>query len=415
MNKSIFRAALDNSAKENRENRLGWPSFIDDLIPFVEKLPGLPGDFKDPLLRQETLRWLFSQAAQGYFGLIYQDTRYPDFWPVYNQAFNFGFPNPDDAYYMAVVDDDGVYAISGYRESVRMVDFQVCSNLMMAYGLGATSAKQLSPPTSNYNIDQGVEFGDDGSFQVILSAQRPEGYTGDWWKLESGSTFILVRQRAYNWLREVDARLTIERLDVPAIRPRPGAEDIAERLAAFPLWMENWTRLMLDFGVGLRSAGLVNKLGINEQPGGVSLQKYVMGMFDLAEDEALILETDIPETCEYWMFHLTDEMMASIDPMNRQTSLNGHQARLDGDGKFRAVISARDPGVPNWLDNGGYQRGGIVGRWMYSSSYPLPRLAKVKAAEVSSYLPQDTPEVLPAERDKTIRVRRRGAQMRRRW
>ena len=38
---------------------------------------------------------------------------------------------------------------------------------------------------------------------------------------------------------------------------------------------------------------------------------------------------------------------------NRQSSLNGHQAVLDPDGVFRAVISARDPGVPNWLDTGG--------------------------------------------------------------
>jgi hypothetical protein len=30
----------------------------------------------------------------------------------------------------------------------------------------------------------------------------------------------------------------------------------------------------------------------------------------------------------------------------RQTSLNGHQARLDPDGVFRGVISITDPGVP---------------------------------------------------------------------
>lgn len=408
--KSIFAKAL-----EQYKDNLGWPSYLEDLAPFVEKLPGLPPGFNDPQIRQEFDKALLAQVAQGFFGLIYQDDRYPDFWPVYNQAFPFGFANPDDAYNMTVVDAAGSYKICGYRGTVRMLDFQICSNHMMCYGIGATSAKQLSPPTSNFNIDRDAALETDGYFEIILSPERPQNYQGNWWKLEPGSVFILVRQRAYDWLNELDARLTIERLDVPARKPRPSAEELAERLKLLPMWMENWTRLYLDFGNGLRQAGLVNKLGINEQPGGVSLQKYIMGMFEIEADEALILETEMPETCEYWMFHLTDELLNSIDPLNCQTSLNGLQATLDSDGRFRAVISLEDPGVANWLDTGGYRAGGIVGRWMYCSSYPLPVLTKVKLAEVDRYLPPDTPRVSPLERDSSIRLRRRGAQLRRRW
>ena len=44
----------------------------------------------------------------------------------------------------------------------------------------------------------------------------------------------------------------------------------------------------------------------------------------------------------------------TIDYANHQSSLNGFQAVLDDDGVFRAVVSARDPGVANWLDTAGH-------------------------------------------------------------
>lgn len=104
-----------------------------------------------------------------------------------------------------------------------------------------------------------------------------------------------------------------------------------------------------------------------------------------------------------------------LDWINRQTSLNGHQARLDKDGKFRAVISATDPGVPNWLYTIGYQQGTFFGRWKECSSTPTPTITKVKLAEVRNYLPADTPIVTAQARDAAIRMRRKGAQLRRRW
>jgi hypothetical protein len=172
---------------------------------------------------------------------------------------------------------------------------------------------------------------------------------------------------------------------------------------------------MLNFGISMRKRGLINKLEIIEQQAGVTTQKYIMGMFDIGPDEALILETELPKQCRYWMYHLTDEMMSAVDPLNRQTSLNGHTAKLDADGRFRAVICAEDPGVANWLDTAGYARGAIVGRWMYFSDAPQPTLSKIKLTQVLAHLPIDTPKVTPQQRDAAIRLRRKGAQLRRRW
>src|SRR3972149_5182952 len=120
---------------------------------------------------------------------------------------------------------------------------------------------------------------------------------------------------------------------------------------------------------------------------------YIDGLFELNPDEALIYETEVPKQCRYWNIEIIDMLFSVIDYMNRQTSLNGYTARVDKDGKFRAVISATDPGVPNWLDTAGYAKGAMFGRWTECSSYPVPTIKKVKVAEVRQYLPADTPVV----------------------
>jgi hypothetical protein len=108
-------------------------------------------------------------------------------------------------------------------------------------------------------------------------------------------------------------------------------------------------------------------------------------------------------------------MWNSIDWMNRQSSLNGGQARIDEDGKFRAVIAVDDPGVPNWLDTGGNLEGAIMLRWTGASSGPTPSLTVVDAADLTGRLPVGTPSVSEAEREEVLRARRRSVQWRRRW
>ncbi len=84
----------------------------------------------------------------------------------------------------------------------------------------------------------------------------------------------------------------------------------------------------------------------------VGTSHTAVGTFEIAPDEALILEVTPPE-CHFWNIHLGDYWGQSLDYTYRQTSLNGHQAVLDSDGVFRAVVAHRDPGVANWLDTAG--------------------------------------------------------------
>ena len=133
------------------------------------------------------------------------------------------------------------------------------------------------------------------------------------------------------------------------------------------------------------------------------------------EDEALIVETQLPEVRPYWNIQVNDPYFNAVEFVYRQTSINGHTARIDSDGRFRAVLAHKDPGVANWLDTGGFTEGTLFGRWMQCSSQPLPSATRVKLADIRAHLPADTQWVTPAEREEALRKRRIGAQLRRRW
>jgi hypothetical protein len=228
---------------------------------------------------------------------------------------------------------------------------------------------------------------------------------------------ITVRQVAYDWTAEQEAKLHIERLD-----PVPSAPPDAAALAAKLRAIGAYARLMAGFPFGarlsshVRSRDLVNG-GVDlitfGEAGGLADQYYYVGAFDLDPDEALIVEVEIPLPCRYWNIQLSDEMNAALDYIFRQSSLNGHQATLDADGRFRAVIAHRDPGVANWLDTGGVRSGLFMGRWKEASARPqTPVVRKVPFDTIASQLPAGTATVTANERQ-TIVDARRTAMLRR--
>lgn len=105
------------------------------------------------------------------------------------------------------------------------------------------------------------------------------------------------------------------------------------------------------------------------------------GHFDLTPDEALIVDVE-PAHAHYWSLHVGNFWWESLDYATRHTSLNGHQAVLDDDGRFRAVVAHADPGVPNWLDTLGHLVGPMLFRWVVSDSSPEPVCTVVPFADV---------------------------------
>ncbi len=148
---------------------------------------------------------------------------------------------------------------------------------------------------------------------------------------------------------------------------------------------------------------------------GLQGHSYYEGAYELADDEALITEVKIPEAYKYWSIILTNELYETTDWYNNQSSLNDMQGVIDSDRIFRTVISARDPGVHNWLDTAGYESGAIQGRWFGANATPNPSIRKVKLVDVWDHLPAVTKRVSPQDRAIALRNRRIAAQMRAIW
>jgi hypothetical protein len=272
---------------------------------------------------------------------------------------------------------------------------------------------------TNLNVTHDVDdltMDDRGYFSVVLSPERPEGHTGDWWQLEPAAKRLLMRRCSCDWTNEVDARVAIDRLDDAGADMTP--EEIARRFSELSAWIEGMIKFDMQLVRYYREHHGVNTFMRSskiDDMGGLPTQAYYDGIHELEETEALIIETPLPERVRYWQALVADDRFCTLDWVNRQSSLNDTQAHIDSDGKFRAVISQRDPGVPNWLDKGDYPWGVIQMRWNRASDYPDPTIKKVLVSEVREHLPADTPVVTPEERREQLRARREGAQLRRIW
>lgn len=402
---------LDPQIKEIANDE--WRSFIEPLLPLGEWAVSQMQEPENPQLRHELYRETLGSLVAGYFALVLSDPDNPRFVPNAGQdILNVLGTNPDYTYFFTLLDDKGTYKISGYRGTSHSIVFQFMTGYLVPRGEGDSFGKVLS----HFETDD-LEIGDDGFFEFILSAERPKDYQGDWLKLPKGTTHVLLRYTVVDWLNEVDGRLAIERLDRNIMKPRPTVEEISEKLKGLAPYVKGQMKTSFRFTEPFRQQVPANSLGMFGfgEDGGMVTQTYMEGLFDLKADEALILETELPERCKYWAFQITDDLWAALDWQTRQTSLNYASAKLDYDGKFRAVISSQDPGVPNWLDTVGRGRGIIQGRWRECSSTPKPTMTKVKLNEVRRHLPVDTPVITPEERELTIRQRNRGAQFRRLW
>jgi hypothetical protein len=92
-----------------------------------------------------------------------------------------------------------------------------------------------------------------------------------------------------------------------------------------------------------------------------------------------------------------------------QSGLNHTQMHIDDDGRYRAVLSCEDPGVPNWLDPLRTPIGQIMLRWYDGQRPALPQVRKVKLDQVRACLPVATPKITPQQRQEVLGRRQRGS------
>lgn len=389
-----------------------WEDLLDQLRPLGEQMRNrLPERLRsDPHIRQESMRLMLGGLLRTGADAIMHDRSHPMFVPEINVCQNIFQPNPDTIYKGALIEKGGVYRIRGDRGTTRMM-------ILAQIGPDSLRTGKHHAPQGQNDFDD-LHIGPDGSFDVILSPERPAGHAGDWWELKPETERLMMRIVACDWGVEREPRFGIVRLDsAGAAKGRPTQEELAFRFGEVAPTTTFCALAFADKVQKLRDEGLINSLKVVDfsQMTGLAGQAYYEGAFELADDEALITEVRIPEVVRYWSLILTNELYETIDYYHNQTSLNDVQAVVDADGYFRAVISARDPGVHNWLDTSGYLSGAVQGRWFDAEESPTPTMKKVKLADVRAHLPADTVLVTPAERVEAIRDRTLRAHMRTIW
>jgi Protein of unknown function (DUF1214) len=362
----------------------------------------------DPHYRADVYRQAMMSLSYSYFTYFHADAEHPDWAPLWNPVYTLQ-PNPDDIYLYSPIRGDLTYRVSGTRGTVYMIHFTTQRNF-------SGMVDDSSEIGFHHEIDdRELVIDSDGTFEVIFSAERPAGYDGNWARIAPEATAIYVRLRSYDWPNEVDPDLVIECLDPVPPKPRLQPDEIIRRIEEMSKYPARKTRNYYRMQNGVKERVGVNVFEPVRYEGGLAQQVYWPAVFELDEDEGLIVETELPERRTYWNIQLNDPYFNAIEYVYRLSSTNGAMATLSSDGKFRAVIALEDPGVPNWLDPAGYREGGIYGRWFDCDSSPTPTITRVPLRQLRAHLPADTPLVTPEQRAEELRTRVRAAQRRRRW
>ena len=297
----------------------------------------------------------------------------------------------------------------------------------------------------------GISVAEDGSFEILLAPERPDGYSGNFVstrkmvrqpgaegeqeRTERYANFISGRQLFNDWEHEEAIHFDIVQVGNEGTHPEAySASEAAAELRRLGdvvrnqmhFWNAFWTIMMGTYGEREGSIPGVafprnNFNTVNAASGatggGQSTNIYAGGVFELAEDEALVIENHIRQQPNYVGFQVGNLWGESIEYANQIGSLNGHQMTTDADGVIRIVLAHRDPGVPNWIDTTGHREGFMTPRWTYSETpapedWPSITARKVAFSEIRKHLPDDTATVSPEERREQIRIRQQHVQRR---
>jgi len=387
------------------------PPILDCLKPLEAAVAELANTWRpdDPEYRADVYRQIMMQFSYGYFAFFHADAEHPDFAPLWNPVYTLQ-PNPDDIYLYCPIRDDLSYRLSGNRGTVKMLLINTQGSLPGIPGeVDHTGARYADIDDGDLVIDQ------HGDFELLISAEKPAGYQGNWLQIKPGAQCLMTRYRSYDWVNEVDPRMAIECLSPVGPKQRLTPEEIMARIDLMAKMPAEATRLFYAMQNQIKANVGVNVFEPTKLGGALSRQIYIPAVYEFEDDEALIVETDLPRVRRYWNWQLNDPYFNAVEYVYRLSSTNGHFAHVASDGRFYAVLALKDPGVPNWLDTAGYRQGTIYGRWYDCDSHPMPTIKRVKFADVRKHLPADTPVVTPEERAEQLRQRVKACQKRRRW
>jgi hypothetical protein len=342
----------------------------------------------DELDTVEGFAYVFHLLSEGTELFLEGDPERPRFSSIVTPARKFLGDNPDAIYHQALIRGDRAYRVTGRRDREVYISFTVH---------GRDPAGGINGPILADVNDTQFDIDVDGNFELILS---PDERAGNWVKLDPEARIVIVRsyflvERSAQTNPHIRVQLHIEPVDDPGPAPPLADATLAQR-------MLDTIAFVRATSTGLRVFGKPSPAPVpfvSDEPNSVGTPFsfrntgiaaagavdifYSSGTFDLAPDDALVMEGVMPD-CVFANLVLWNPHMQMLEYRTRRASLNLRQMQLGPDGSYRLVIAARDPGVANWLDTGGHRRGTMFWRFLLPKEDPVtPRCRVVPVDEVA--------------------------------
>lgn len=362
----------ENPAAQRTTNGTAWAEFCDTLksagdVILREASP------TSALDRAEGFRYLSRLARLALEKFVeHDDPRTPRFYRLSHETAKIGADNPDSFYQNAAIRGEHEYRLRGRRGTVSYLGF---GTYYGSYGSGGRSG------CSGYLEANELEIAPDGTFEIVLSQKEQRR---NWLRMEPDSSMLIVRQNRLDRANEVLADLTIERIGAEGPPAPLDAATLAGGLDAAARYVVGTASLFADWAEGfsehpneLRPMDPAITGGAHGDPNIV----YYMGYWEIAPGEALVIEAT-PPACDYWNFQLNNHWMESLDYRYHSIDYNKHTTRYEPDGSFRLIVSHENPGLPNWVDTAGHDRGTMALRWIKAKHHPLPSARVVKVGEL---------------------------------
>lgn len=249
----------------------------------------------------------------------------------------------------------------------------------------------------------------DGNFVVTLDTSPANGRSNHM-QLRQGLQWLTFRDSLSDWSQH-PVPFEIRRIDISPAGPVPDDAEIAQLVVAdLPGWAALCSSLK-DTVV----MGPVNTLaGPYTRDGG--WQSIGGARFDLSDEEALVV-TLVNSKARYVGMQISGHWLMTPDSRRHITSLNNAQAVAARNGETTYIISAKDPGVANWLDTGGAHQGVTIIRWdglpPHTDQTKIVKTFRViRLSDLRAELPPDTTWVTPEQRKEQIAQRTKSYDLR---
>lgn len=355
--------------------------------------PGQPGDHIAALehLVDQTVCWLGWEV-------LHADPTRPAFHRHNDLSTQWGGPNADNVYRHARIRAGSQYRLRGRMGS--------CGDFILALRAGFMHAETWGTLAQLSSADRGLAPGDE--FEVLLGGDDPNAI-----EIPEGAIMVSIREYYHEWTEAEPATWLIECLDAAPEPPTEESKTLSERIDAAAEQIDRsityWNDYLNDARAERSPNSFAAPIALSK---GLSVARYAFCFWQLEPGEALVIDTDVPDARYVSLQLYRMGTFELVDPLTRISSRNQTQLEVQ-DGRIRAVLSAEDPSVSNWLETGGLATGLCTLRWFWpqSDNAPDPVATVRPLAEVREEVPT-AERVTPEKRAEERAARRRHLQWR---